>query len=161
MLSKNSCAEPVNDVIKHQKHFHRRMRRKCINLCNAQHAKGEEVDPLLQQVEAKGISMSAIRRLEELEKQSKPAANSNRNFGALQEIHTSGGEVSYSQSQGISVRNPENAGLSFPIYTESQPTQESVDLPWKRFELNSNQQKENDRVYLWNEIMNRDSNEME
>lgn len=137
------------------------MRRKCINLCNAQHAKGEEVDPLLQQVEANGISMAAIRRLEELEKQNKPAVNANRNFGVLQEIHTSDGEVSYSQSQGIAVRNPENTGLSFPVYTESQPTQQSVDLPWKRFELNSNQQKENDRFYLWSELMDRDCDEME
>lgn len=142
---KDSCADPVADVVKHQKQFHRRMRRKCINICNETHSKGGEVDPILQQVENQGISMAAIRRLEEIEKQSKPSARSNRNFGALQEIHTTSSGISYSQSQGISVSQSKEPDLSFSIYSESQPRQE-VQQPWKRFEPDSVQSKENERL---------------
>ena len=140
-----SCAEPVKDIIKHQKQFHRRMRRKCINICNAQHSKGEQVDPLLQHVEMEGITMSAIRRLEEIEKQTK-SVNSNRNFGVLQEVHKTPVGTTFSQSQGLTTKETQKASLSWTPFEESKSIKEETpEIPWNRFEPESIQSKENNR----------------
>ena len=75
-------------VRKNQYQFHRRMRRKCINLCKSAREAGEPEDPILAPVEKKGVTMAALRRLAELASQS-ASSGSNRVFGVFQEVHRS------------------------------------------------------------------------
>ena len=92
--------------------------------------------------------MAVIRRLEELEKQSKGTKHGNLNFGALQEIHHTSSGVTYVQSRGIIDPQPMSKPLSFSIYSDnqSQNQEKPVDeVPWKRFETAADQSKENQR----------------
>ena len=122
------------------------MRRKCINLCADQQSKGQEIDPILQQVEKHGISMPAIRRLQEIQFQSKPSTQSNRNFGVLQEVRVSSTGTSFTPSQGIEVGPTTQAALPFSVYHEEGEDSKGVSAqPCTPFKPASVQSKENER----------------
>lgn len=120
------------------------MRRKCINLCKEQRDKGEMPDPLLEPVETNGITMPAIRRLEELYKQTKQTP-SNRNFGVLQEVHSGSNGPIFQPSQGLrSFNSTAPQQPSFRILADNEsPSQVGSELPWNHFEGSLTRSKEN------------------
>lgn len=143
------CAKPVESIRRNQHQFHRRMRRKCINLCAEQQKKGDPLDPVLSPVERNGITMAALRKLESIAKQSKAPSGTNRAFGALQEVHASSSGVSFQLSQGLSGVNPlPSAQLPFSICAEERDHAVAADVPppWGTFHSQAAQSKENQRI---------------
>lgn len=142
------CAKPVESIRRNQHQFHRRMRRKCINLCAEQQKKGDPLDPVLSPVERNGITMAALRKLESIAKQNKAPSGTNRAFGALQEVHASSSGVSFQLSQGLSGVNPlPSAQLPFSICAEERDHAVATDVPppWGTFHSQAAQSKENQR----------------
>lgn len=121
------------------------MRRKCINLCADQQKRGEPLDPILSPVERNGITMAALRKLEAIAKQSKAPAASNRNFGVLQEVHSSSSGVTFQQSQGLSHNEPApRSEVPFSICTQSSADNPSAPPSQHEFASEAVQSKENE-----------------
>ena len=157
-----SCAQPLDVLKRNQHQFHRRMRRKCINLCKEQREHGQFPDPLLSPVESEGLTMSAIRRLEQIEKQNKQTP-SNRNFGVLQEVHANPHGAVLAPSQGLAgISSAPTAQPAFSILRDEETEEkESIELPWTRIDSFSAQSKENERLACCLLVMLRRFGEME
>lgn len=135
----------METIRRNQHQFHRRMRRKCINLCADQQKRGEPLDPILSPVERNGITMAALRKLEAIAKQSKAPAASNRNFGVLQEVHSSSSGVTFQQSQGLSHNEPApRSEVPFSICTQSSADNPSALPSQHEFASGAVQSKENE-----------------
>ena len=65
------------------------MRRRSINICTRQRESGLPEDPILAPVERHGVTMDALRRLQEIEMENRGSGGTNRNFGVFQEISLS------------------------------------------------------------------------
>lgn len=143
----HSCAQPLDVLKRNQHQFHRRMRRKCINRCKEQRESGQMPDPLLAPVETEGLTMAAIRRLEQIEKQSKQTP-SNRNFGVLQEVHADANGAVFAPSQGLAgISTVATAQPAFSILRDEETEERQTnDLPWARMDSFSAQSKENERL---------------
>lgn len=130
-------------VKKNQYQFHRRMRRKCINLCKDQRDAGQPEDPILAPVEKNGVTMAALRRLAELASQS-ASSGSNRAFGVFQEVREDGSHRSFVQSQGLesSVRSVVSRP-QFSICADGEEASGEQRMPWRRFEGVEVRSKEN------------------
>ena len=149
-----SCAQPLDVLKRNQHQFHRRMRRKCINLCKEQRERGQLPDPLLSPVESDGLTMAAIRRLEQIEKQSKQTP-SNRNFGVLQEVRAEGNGAVLAPSQGLSgVSAMPTAQPAFSILRdeEAEERETTNNVPWTRMDAFAAQSKENERWLRWRAV---------
>ena len=149
-----SCAQPLDVLKRNQHQFHRRMRRKCINLCKEQRERGQLPDPLLSPVESDGLTMAAIRRLEQIEKQSKQTP-SNRNFGVLQEVRADGNGAVLTPSQGLSgVSAMPTAQPAFSILRdeEAEERETTNNVPWTRMDAFAAQSKENERWLRWRAV---------
>ena len=154
------------------------MRRKSINFCQKQREKNLPEDPILSPVERHGITMDALRRLQEIEMENGGSGGTNRNFGVFQEIalsHNHSQNSLFASSSQVSLpswklgqRQTMNATSSIPfsIYEDppadlnqqSQQSQQSQQqgegsISWGQFEGQSVQAKENVRVVeKWSDV---------
>lgn len=172
------CVDNINKIKHDQSSFHRRMRRRSINICTRQRESGLPEDPILAPVERHGVTMAALRRLQEVAMEESGSGGTNRNFGVFQEIslsHNPSQNSTFSSSpsfplpsQGLGQHRPMNTASSssatpFSIYEDppadsnqqSQPLQQQGEgsVSWGQFEGQSVQAKENVRVVeKWSDV---------
>ena len=92
--------------------------------------------------------MAAIRRLEQIEKESKQTP-SNRNFGVLQEVRADSRGAVLAPSQGLSgVSAVATTQPAFSILRdeETEERERRSDVPWTKIDAFSAQSKENERL---------------
>lgn len=91
--------------------------------------------------------MAAIRRLEQIEKESKQTP-SNRNFGVLQEVRADSRGAVLAPSQGLSgVSAVATTQPAFSILRDEETEREmKSDVPWTKIDAFSAQSKENERL---------------
>ena len=95
--------------------------------------------------------MAAIRRLEQIEKESKQTP-SNRNFGVLQEVRADSRGAVLAPSQGLSgVSAVATTQPAFSILRdeETEERERRSDVPWTKIDAFSAQSKENERWLRW------------
>ena len=171
------CVDNLDKIKHDQSAFHRRMRRKSINFCQKQREKNLPEDPILSPVERHGVTMDALRRLQEIEMENRGSGGTNRNFGVFQEIslsHNHSQNSYFAPSPQVSLPsrrlgqyhsvNATSSSIPFSIYEDppadlnqsSQPSlqqQGEGSISWGQFEGQSVQAKENARVVeKWSDV---------
>lgn len=165
------CSDDIDKIKHDQSHFHRRMRKRSMKHCEKQREEGLPEDPILSLAQRNGVTMSTLRRLQEIALQNTTTGGTNRNFGILQDVSTSHGHA----LQGVIVSAPRSNILFTPVSNDRQRPSSSQlpfpicedqlvegggglqegagEMPWGRFEGLATQTKENARlIEKWSDV---------